>query len=95
MQATKVTDTQAYQTVLDLFKNSNTNVRTDILEALIDAGNVKSILSRMSTVCSDKADHVRETWQDNKLARAWRTASNKIETCANALPNDAGIGYGD
>lgn len=67
----------------------------EVLECYIDESNVKSVLSHISTICSDKAAHIEASYNDRLLARAWRKASNQIDTCANALPSNPGIGYGN
>lgn len=90
----KVTNRELYNTVLNAYQNGSTAVRTDILEALIDAENVKAIMHHMVTVCEDKAQHVEENWQDRKLAGEWSKAAKRIAACANRLSFYPGIGYG-
>jgi hypothetical protein len=47
----------------------------DALEAILDAVGVVGILDALSTVCAVKAEHVRESWQDEPLAREWAQLS--------------------
>ncbi len=41
------------------------------LEAMIDASTLAEVCNMLAEVCSAKADHVRENWQDEILADAW------------------------
>lgn len=42
------------------------------LEQLIDQHSLKYILESLSTICSEKADHIRTNWQDRDLAKEWQ-----------------------
>jgi hypothetical protein len=55
---------------------------TKELERLIDATSLLDVLTGLSLVCSEKADHIRSNWQDAVTARPWRTASNRLEQIA-------------
>jgi hypothetical protein len=52
---------------------------TEQLEALIDGSSLLDVLTGLSLICSEKADHIRDNWQDTTTARTWRKASNEIE----------------
>ena len=93
--AVKIHSTHLYSDVLNSYREANTSQRTDMCEALIDAENLKALLSHLQTVCEDKAQHVSENWQDEKLAKRWGKAAVMLGKLANRLPNDPGIGYGD
>lgn len=92
--AVKVTDQNVYQNTFNEFKNGTNRVKADLIEALIDADNVKSVVSYLATVCRDKSEHVSSVYDDKALAKAWTRAAEMLEVCGNRLPNNAGIGYG-
>ena len=48
------------------------------LELMIDAYGLASVLDAMSDVCSLKASHIAEHWQDMPLAKAWTRASDAL-----------------
>ncbi len=48
----------------------------DQLEALVDTFDLAQIVTMLSEIASDKADHLIDDWQDENTARAWRKASN-------------------
>ena len=41
------------------------------LETLIDRTSVSAVLESLGEICSEKAEHIRENWQDTQLARDW------------------------
>ena len=46
------------------------NLALDQLEALVDGSSYRGVLQLLAEVASAKADHIRETWQDEALADA-------------------------
>lgn len=50
----------------------------EMLESLMDACSIESVLITLSDICEEKAEHVETTWQDKALARAWRTLGGAI-----------------
>ena len=52
------------------------------LEALIDRAGLCAVLQSLSTICNDKADHIRTNWQDNVTAKAWDSAAGVIGVAA-------------
>jgi hypothetical protein len=51
----------------------------DILEKLVDAYGVAEVLSGLSKVCSDKAEHAAVNWQDTPLAKNWMRLSSRLD----------------
>jgi hypothetical protein len=51
----------------------------DILEKLVDAYGIAEVLSGLSKVCSEKAEHVAVEWQDTTLAKNWMKLSTKLD----------------
>ena len=56
--------------------------RKDSLEMLMDREGLPDVLKAIAEICAEKAGHVRETWQDEKLAAQWDRAANAIEHVA-------------
>jgi hypothetical protein len=53
---------------MDVLKH---NERLDFLEAIIDAEELTGLMDLIAEVCSAKADHIREHWQDEVTANTW------------------------
>jgi hypothetical protein len=49
------------------------------LEELMDRTSLDHVLAALTTICHEKADHVRSNWQDHSLARAWDRAAAAID----------------
>lgn len=53
--------------------------RSEALETLLDEyGDPADLLDALSTIASEKADHVRTNWQDDARADCWERWSNRI-----------------
>ncbi len=60
----------------------------DILEDMVDSSNLFAVLSALSIICDEKAEHIETNWQDQSLARLWQEASGLIGVAAASLnPN--------
>ncbi len=55
------------------------------LEELIDKRSVAEVLSTIADICSEKAMHIDENWQDHALARAWRKVSGIVDRCTRTV----------
>jgi hypothetical protein len=60
----------------------------DDLERLMDRVGLRAVLIALAEICSDKADHVSVMWDDESMARAWRTAECAIGV---AVPRALGL----
>jgi hypothetical protein len=50
----------------------------DRMESLIDRLGVPGALDLLAEVASAKADHIRENWQDEKLAASWDHTATRV-----------------
>lgn len=50
----------------------------DHMESLVDSDGVVGVLALLGAVCDDKANHIRENWQDEGLAKEWERAGTAI-----------------
>jgi hypothetical protein len=46
-----------------------------ILEGFIDAFGLATVVDGLACICSAKADHIAENWQDQVLAKRWEKAA--------------------
>lgn len=58
-------------------------VTIDAVEELVDGASLCSVLEALSCMCSEKANHIRENWQDDKTARPWDQMARKLQRLAN------------
>ncbi len=54
----------------------------DTVERLIDQHGVQQVLSVMSIVAAEKAEHVMASYGDRHLARKWVRAANRLASCS-------------
>lgn len=59
----------------------NTESRA-VLERLVDASTLGAVLTELAEICALKAQHIRETWQDDPLARQWEKAARRVIAAA-------------
>jgi len=50
------------------------------LEQMIDSNSVSVVLLFLAEVCDQKAEHIRENWQDKSLAKTWQKPANQVRT---------------
>jgi hypothetical protein len=50
------------------------------LEAMIDRHGLYCVLSMLSDIASEKAEHLRSNWGDKGAAHAWEKACSYIDT---------------
>jgi hypothetical protein len=55
-----------------------------ILEGFIDTFGLQIVLNGLACICSGKADHIAENWQDQALSRAWDKAAIHLTNAAAA-----------
>ena len=53
---------------MDVLKH---NERLDLIEEIIDEKDLPELVALIAEVCSLKADHIRENWQDDETANVW------------------------
>jgi hypothetical protein len=52
----------------------------DKLESFIDSKGLSGVIEMLSQICSFKASHVEENWQDKGLSKEWEKASEIIDS---------------
>lgn len=55
------------------------------LEQLIDREGMGNVLAALVDVCQEKAAHLAENWQDDKLAKQWEKTGNELNKCSAKL----------
>jgi hypothetical protein len=53
------------------------------LESIIDRQGLTVVLGMIANICTLKAAHIAEAWQDHRLAKKWQSASRRLDTAAN------------
>jgi hypothetical protein len=48
------------------------------LEQYIDRAGLFGAVALLSTICAEKAEHIRTNWQDAALASKWDNAATKL-----------------
>lgn len=57
----------------------------DDIEDLIDKYGLEGICDAISHICGEKADHVRSTWQDEPMAKAWEKNAKLFDALTSKL----------
>lgn len=57
----------------------------DILEKLIDTHGLQAVIASLSQICFEKAEHIQENWQDDKLAKLWEKNAKVLATAQSKL----------
>lgn len=52
------------------------------LEPLVDQSDLSAVLLALGRVCNEKAEHIRENWQDKITAGVWDRAAKAIDQVA-------------
>lgn len=50
------------------------------IEAFIDGESLSKLIEIVGDICSEKAGHIQENWQDESLAKEWERAANVLHT---------------
>lgn len=48
------------------------------LEDLVDTTSIAAVVAKLAEIASEKADHVRTNWQDERLAADWEKVAAKL-----------------
>lgn len=48
------------------------------LEGMVDRTSVAAVLEALGNICHEKADHLREAWQDRGAAKTWDKDGKRI-----------------
>jgi hypothetical protein len=49
------------------------------LEALIDGSSLTDVITALAVVCREKAEHLRENWQDRSTAKTWEQDATLLD----------------
>jgi len=49
------------------------------IEEIVDRFSMSTVISMLSEVASDKAEHIRANWQDKSLARKWESLQKVLD----------------
>lgn len=63
------------------------------LETLVDQWGMEAVLRMLSDVCSDKASHLCENWQDTASGKAWSDRAELMYSAAHDVATKFNPGY--
>jgi hypothetical protein len=52
------------------------------LERMVDVTSVAAVLEALGNICDEKANHLREAWQDHGAAKTWEKDAARIQVLA-------------
>ena len=55
-----------------------TQSRKDEFEAMIDATTLQEVVEALAEIAFEKAAHLRENWQDERSAKVWEKAGERL-----------------
>lgn len=59
--------------------------KTDQLEVMVERDGLKGIMDMLVTVCSEKADHIRSSFDDEATAKKWERDSKTLDAVRSKL----------
>lgn len=57
------------------------------LETMIDRSSLLHVVSGLVLICTEKAQHIREHWQDETAAKSWDHDARLLEKILGKLDN--------
>ncbi len=51
-----------------------------VLETLVDKHGLQAVVDELSSICNEKADHVRVNYQDTPLAKEWEQDADTLHS---------------
>jgi hypothetical protein len=66
----------------------NTQQIEQALEQMIDAQGLTFVVTTLSVICAEKAEHIRTNWQDRGLAKVWDADFRTLDKAARAVRSD-------
>lgn len=64
-----------------------TRIEVEELEQMIDGANLKNVLDAIAQIARLKANHIREAWYDEGLAKTWIKDAKAIEKITSKIYN--------
>jgi hypothetical protein len=59
----------------------------ETIERIIDKTDLKFVLRTICEICLGKADHLRDNWQDDNLAKTWHKDAATLAKVASKIIN--------
>lgn len=53
------------------------------LEDMIDKYSLSEVLAELASICYDKAEHIRQSYDDRVTARTWEKAGARVISASN------------
>ena len=63
----------------------------ETIESMVDRLGITEVMLLLTHICGEKAEHIRENWQDQELAKRWDSVtdaliSKRLSNALNKLP---------
>ena len=71
---------------IDINGLTQTEIET-LLELIVDRYNIVQVIDMLADVCSTKAHHIEENWNDNSLAMIWYKHASNFAMLAHRIVN--------
>lgn len=55
------------------------NEAKDTLESIVDQFSTSTVINMLSEIAGEKAEHIRENWQDEGLAKQWERLAKVLD----------------
>ena len=65
-----------------------TDITTE-LEEMIDRHGLTHVVTGLSLICSEKAEHLRVNWQDRVSAKVWDADAKTLDKAARSIRSDS------
>jgi hypothetical protein len=65
----------------------NAKELAETLEALVDQSSMRDVLFMLASIAAEKAQHLREAWQDETTAKRWDKDAKLVEACGCKVNN--------
>lgn len=70
--------------MLARLQENRANALGVMLEELIDAQGLASVLETIAGICAEKAQHIRTSYGDLTLSKTWDKAADRVQVCADS-----------
>lgn len=57
----------------------------EFLEGAVDRLGLREVIEHLASICSEKAEHLRSNWQDERSAARWDADTERLERAAGHL----------
>lgn len=71
----------------DEYERNVRGFKLNNLESMIDNSGLKGLIDKMVKICGEKAEHIRDSYDDNTTANSWEKDGRALESIRSKLNN--------